>query len=89
MQIDNRVKIINLLETILIKEAIETFEKKKKNNLSEEEKNEITQNWYMHSSIYTRMWLNYLTDENLEKVLSKKLNEQSIKGGINTLMGRM
>jgi hypothetical protein len=89
MQIDNRVKIINLLETILIKEAIETFERKKKNNLSEEEKNEITQNWYIHSSIYTRMWLNYLTDENLEKVLSKKLNEQSIKGGINTLMGRI
>jgi len=89
MIMDKRTKIINFLETLLIKEAIDTFENKKKRNLSEEEKKEVTENWYMHSSIYTRMWLNYLTDDNLSKVLAKKLNEQDIKGGINELIGKI
>jgi hypothetical protein len=89
MIMDKRSKIINFLETLLIKEAVETFERKKNRNLSEEEKSDITNNWYLHSSVYTRMWLNYLTDANLEKVLAKKLNEQNINDGINELTGKM
>ena len=89
MIMDKRTKIINFLETILIKESIETFERKKNRILSDEERTDLTNNWYLHSSIYTRMWLNYLTDANLEKVLAKKLNEQNTNGGMNELTGRM
>jgi hypothetical protein len=89
MIMDKRTKIINFLETILIKESIETFERKKNRILSDEERTDITNNWYLHSSIYTRMWLNYLTDANLEKVLAKKMNEQNASQGINELTGRM
>ena len=89
MLMDKRSKMIGFLETLLIKEAVDTFEKKKRRNLSEEEKEDIAKNWYLHSSEFTRMWLNYLTDDNLEKVLARKLNEQNMNDGINKLTGKI
>jgi len=89
MPLDKRIKLINFLEEIFIKEAIENFEKNNKRPVVNEEKIQLENNWLNYSSNFTRMWLNYLTDENLEKILSNKLNSQNNFNGISQLSGKI
>jgi hypothetical protein len=89
MPLEKRIKLINFLEEIFIKEAIEDFEKNNKRPVVNEEKIQIGNSWLNYTSNFTRMWLNYLTDENLEKILSNKLNSQNNNNGINQLTGKI
>jgi hypothetical protein len=89
MPLDKRIKLINFLEELFIKEAIEDFERNNKRPVVNEEKFKLENNWLNYSSNFTRMWLNYLTDENLEKILSNKLNSQNNNNGINQLSGKI
>ena len=70
-KIDKRVKIINFLESIFLKEAIDKFEQKLGRKVSEEEKRDIEINWKKHSTFFTRIWLNYLSDEKLHSFFIK------------------
>ncbi|OHD10639.1 MAG: hypothetical protein A2086_01945 [Spirochaetes bacterium GWD1_27_9] len=87
MTIEKRIKIIGFLETTFINEAVEAMERKNGRRLSNEEKLEIQSNWYKYSSSFTRMWLNYLTDEKLLTVLSKKLSLEKNLRTFNELFG--
>ena len=50
---------------------------------------DIEKIWYEHSSGYTRMWLNYMTDDNLSIVLNKKLTAVNNLSNTETLLGRI
>ena len=71
----NKLDKINLLESIFINEDCQIFMDKKNRVLTEEEKIQIKENWYNYSSIFTRMWLNYLSDDKLDNLLQRKLNQ--------------
>lgn len=71
----NKLDKINLLESIFINEDFQIFMDKKNRVLTEEEKIQIKENWYNYSSIFTRMWLNYLSDDKLDNLLQRKLNQ--------------
>ncbi|MBP7553669.1 MAG: hypothetical protein KA885_09585 [Spirochaetes bacterium] len=71
----NKLDKINLLESIFINEDFQIFMDKKNRVLTEEEKIEIKENWYNYSSVFTRMWLNYLSDDKLDNLLQRKLNQ--------------
>ena len=89
MNNESRVKIINFLESAFVKEAIDTIERKRDRRLSDEEMKDIEKIWYEHSSGYTRMWLNYMTDDNLSIVLNKKLTAVNNLSNTETLLGRI
>ena len=74
MNLNERFRAINLIEAILINEAIDSFSRRKKRTLDEDEKIKIELDWYKYSSNYSRMWLNYLSDEKLNRLLERKTN---------------
>ncbi|HNZ26098.1 MAG TPA: hypothetical protein PK385_08865 [Spirochaetota bacterium] len=76
----NKLDKINLLESIFINEDFQIFMNKRNRALTEEEKIQIKENWYNYSSTFTRMWLNYLSDDKLDRLLQRKLNQHK---GIN------
>ena len=76
MQLEHRYKIIGFLESTFIDEALEVLEKKSATPLTENEKASVITNWHNYSSSFTRMWLNYLTDDKLVNVLNKKLERE-------------
>jgi len=76
----NKLDKINLLEFIFINEDFQIFMNKRNRALTEEEKIQIKENWYNYSSTFTRMWLNYLSDDKLDRLLQRKLNQHK---GIN------
>lgn len=84
MGINKRFELIALLESVILKEDLETFLRKSKKDLTKEENELFIQNWYKYSSTFTRMWLNYLSDEKLLEILEKKLTKQNIN---NKLIG--
>ncbi|HOV13411.1 MAG TPA: hypothetical protein PK771_03920 [Spirochaetota bacterium] len=80
MKFEQRLKVIGFLEKTFIDESLEVFEKKNGKPLTDNEKTDVIDNWYNYSANFTRMWLNYMTDDKLIKVLNKKLeNERNQK----------
>lgn len=41
--------------------------------------NELLKKWIKYSTYFTRVWLNYLDDSQIKKILAKKLTNNSIK----------
>jgi len=78
MPINKRIELINLLESIILKENFNTFIKKSNKELTPEDNDFFIKNWYQYSSNFTRMWLNYLSDDKLLEILEKKLAKQNV-----------
>ena len=89
MSTNKRFELINLLESLMLKEDYETFLKKNNRFVHEDETEIFKKNWYKYSSTFTRMWLNYLTDDRLEKILNKKLADQNVDKGISELISKI
>jgi len=89
MPINKRLELIGLLESLILKEDVETFIRKSNRKISPEENDIFIKNWYKNSATFTRMWLNYLSDEKLLEILEKKLSKQSINDTFNWLNSRM
>lgn len=87
MQMEQRFKIINFLENTFINEALEVFEKKCGRGLTENEQTDVITNWHNYSSSFTRMWLNYLTDDKLVNILNKKLQEEKNQRKFEEIVG--
>jgi len=87
MKLMERDKIINFLENTFIDEALLFVEKKRGRTLSEQEREETLVNWHNYSSSFTKMWLNYMTDDKLINVLTKKLENTKNKRSFDTLIG--
>ncbi len=74
--IKKRINTIRALEDLLLKEAVEEYQRSKKFPISANERAVIESNWHKHSSFFTRMWLNYMDDSKLELLLIKKMQER-------------
>ncbi len=72
-----RIETIKMLEEMLLKEAVDEYRISRNKPLSMVEKNLIESNWQKHSSFFTRMWLNYMNDSQLNQLLTKKMQEAS------------
>ena len=72
-EIKKRNKMTKYLEDIFINEAIDAFMKNR--SILSLNENVIEEKWHKYSIYITRIWLNYLDNDQFKKVLSKKLEK--------------
>lgn len=65
-----------LVEKVLLKEAFNTFALNNKNSYDDDALN----SWYESSTNLVRIWLNYLSDSELEELFTRKMREQEGDG---------
>lgn len=75
--IKNRTEFSKYLEYSFLNEAAESYLKIHRNIVINN--NTLLKKWIKYSTYFTRLWLNYLDNEQLKKILSKKLSKNSIK----------
>jgi hypothetical protein len=73
-EVKRRFKISKFLENIMADEAVENFNKNK--SLIVKEKKQKKYREYIQ--YFTRLWLNYLSKEQFEKLAAKKLKQTVI-----------
>lgn len=81
-KIKKRNKMSKYLEDILINEAIFSYLKKRLNFFSNE--NAIEEKWRKYSTHITRRWLNYLDNDQFEKLFSKKIEKNNLTENANS-----
>ena len=70
--LEQRIKKINHLESIILKESIEAYSRHKQiRNAAVDNTGEGLDSFNL-TSPFTRLWLNYLSDSQLEEILSRK-----------------
>jgi len=87
MDLTKRVQLITMLEKILIQEASLSFVTKNRKQFDFKENSVLTDVWHNYSQTFTRMWLNYLPDDELQEILTKKMADSKSSGSTNTLFG--
>ena len=70
-EIKKRTELTKYLENVFANDAAESFLKSHKKNIYS--KNLLMNDRIKYSSYFTRVWLNYLDNEQLGKIFSKKL----------------
>ena len=71
LEIRKRTELTKYLEDAFVNDAAETFIKSHKNNIYGN--NLLLNNKIKYSTYFTRLWLNYMDNNQLGKMLSKKL----------------
>ena len=71
LQIRKRIELTKYLEDVFVSDAAENFIKSHKNNIYRN--NLLLNNKIKYSTYFTRLWLNYMDNNQLGKMLSKKL----------------
>jgi|GEM_PF-1405306 len=72
-EIKERADLTSYLEYAIIYNDYKNYIKTKKACPTSE--NIISKNWYKCSTYFTRIWLNYLDNDQFNKVLNKKITE--------------
>ena len=70
-EMKKRTNVTKCLEDILVSDAVESFLKSHNNNTYSN--NLLLNDKIKFSSYFTRVWLNYMDNSQLGKILSKKL----------------
>jgi hypothetical protein len=74
--IKKRAELSRYLECTFLNDAAFSYFKNHKNFILNN--SSLLKNWIKYSTYFTRVWINYLDDAQFEKVIEKKLKNNSI-----------
>lgn len=77
----NRMRL--LIEKILLKEAFNTFIVNNSNSYDDA----ALTSWYESSTNFVRIWINYLSDNELEELFERKMKEQDMAANVKGSYG--
>lgn len=73
MTYESRMNTIAAMEKILRKEAFEDYSKNSKGSGNASDDKSIDELWEQCSAVFTKIWLSYMSDNQLQELVQKKM----------------
>lgn len=73
MTYESRMNTIGAMQKILRKEAFEAYSKNSKAGAFSPNNKNVDELWEQCSSVFTRIWLSYMSDNQLQELVQKKM----------------